>query len=72
MKISVIIPHYRGSAYLKDALESLRLQEYPELEVLLVKDGCEEDLEDLLEEYKVLNIKVLTQAQNPESPRELL
>ena len=49
MKISVIIPHYRGKAYLKDALESLKLQEYPDIEVLLIKDGCDEDLEDLLE-----------------------
>ena len=69
MKISVIIPHYRGSAYLKDALESLRLQEYPELEVLLVKDGCEEDLEDLLEEYKVLNIKVFDTGAKPGKPK---
>ncbi|MBO4509757.1 MAG: bifunctional glycosyltransferase family 2 protein/CDP-glycerol:glycerophosphate glycerophosphotransferase [Lachnospiraceae bacterium] len=58
MKISVIIPHFRGSAYLKDALESLRLQEYPELDVLLIKDGCSEDLGDLLEEYACLNIRV--------------
>ena len=58
MKISVIIPHFRGSAYLKDALESLRLQDYPELDVLLIKDGCSEDLGDLLEEYACLNIRV--------------
>ena len=69
MKISVIIPHYRGSAYLKDALESLRLQEYPELEVLLVKDGCEEDSEDLPEEYKVLNIKVFDTGAKPGKPK---
>ena len=28
MKISVIIPHFRGDAYIKDCLESLKAQEY--------------------------------------------
>lgn len=69
MKISVIIPHFRGPAYLKDALESLRLQEFTDFEVLLVKDGCEEDLEELLEEYKILNIIVSDTGAKPGKPK---
>jgi CDP-glycerol glycerophosphotransferase len=69
MKISVIIPHYRGKAYLKDALESLKLQEYPDIEVLLIKDGCDEDLEDLLEEYRILNIRLFDTGAKPGKPK---
>ncbi|MCR5725876.1 MAG: bifunctional glycosyltransferase family 2 protein/CDP-glycerol:glycerophosphate glycerophosphotransferase [Lachnospiraceae bacterium] len=57
MKISVIIPHFRGETYLRDALYSLKVQEYPSMEVLLILDGCSEDLSGLKQEYSDLNIR---------------
>ena len=60
MKISVIVPHFRGENYLRDCLESLRVQEYPELEVFIVKDGSADDVEKIAGEYGELDIKILT------------
>ena len=56
-KISVIIPHFRGEAYLKDALYSIKCQEYLNIEVILVTDGCTEDLTEIIGKYPELNIK---------------
>ena len=69
MKISVIIPHFRGENYLKDCLESLKIQEYPEIEVLIVKDGCSENIEAIVEEYKELGITVLDTGAKAGSPK---
>jgi CDP-glycerol glycerophosphotransferase len=47
MKISVIIPFFRGIAYLEDCLNSLAEQTYQEMEVILVCDRVNEEIEPL-------------------------
>jgi len=69
MKISVIIPHYRGENYLRDCLESLRIQEYPELEVLLIKDGCTEDIDAIVKDYPELDLKVFSTKAKKNAPK---
>lgn len=50
MKVSVIIPFYRGKKYLADCLQSLKEQYFEGMEVLLVMDPEAEDVSGLAEE----------------------
>ncbi len=38
-KVSIVIPVYNGSNYLRDAIDSALAQTYPDIEVLVVNDG---------------------------------
>lgn len=59
MKVSVIIPHYKGISFLEDCLQSLAEQSYKEIEIVLVCDHTEEDIDNLVESYKAtLDLKV--------------
>lgn len=63
--ISVIIPVFNGSNYVDEAIESILLQEYPNIEIVVVND-CSEDngaTASILEGYKDL-IKTFTLDQN--------
>ncbi len=61
MKVSVIIPFHKGTAFLKDALQSLRDQLYKDIEIILVYDHIEEKLDPLVKLYlEELEIKVHT------------
>src|ERR1700722_13509 len=52
--VSVIIPCYNATAYISDALNSLRAQVFRNFETILVNDGCPdtENLERVLEPYR--------------------
>ena len=41
--VSVVVPAHNASATLRDALESIRVQTYPPLEVIVVDDGSTDD-----------------------------
>ena len=56
--ISIIIPFNKGERYLKDCLTSLANQNLKDYEIILVLTGVEEDLTDLLNEFKDLNMTV--------------
>lgn len=51
-KISVIIPFYNNSSWLKEAIESVFHQTYKNLEIIVVNDGSSEDLKELINFYK--------------------
>ncbi len=50
--LSIIIPFNKPKRYLKDCLESIRLENLNDFEVILILNGVVEDLTDLLEDYK--------------------
>lgn len=50
-KLSVVIPFYKYSNYLKDCFKSLRDSVSKDFEVVLVLDNCEEDVSGLIEKY---------------------
>lgn len=61
MKISVIVPFYKGISFLDECFESLAEQTYKEFEVILVCDNVEENIEPLVEKYsKEFELKVIT------------
>ncbi|MDY3918766.1 MAG: glycosyltransferase family 2 protein [Candidatus Limivivens sp.] len=50
-KVSVVIPNYNGSKYLKDCLESLNAQTFRDFEVIFVDNGSTDDSLELLARY---------------------
>ena len=52
MKISVIIPVYNSSIYLKKCLDSIVNQTLKEIEIIIINDGSIDDSKKIIEEYK--------------------
>lgn len=53
-KVSVIVPTYNVTAYITEALDSLRAQTFRDFETVVVNDGCPdtENLEKVLEPFR--------------------
>ena len=60
-KVSVIIPVYNAEKYIRKTLDSVLAQSYPDREILLVENGCEDQSSEILLEYagKHDEIKIL-------------
>lgn len=63
MKVSVVIPVYNRTSTLKDAIESIFWQDYSDLEIIVVDDGSETELENMLIPY-MSRIKYLKNEKN--------
>src|SRR6516164_2277583 len=52
--VSIIIPCYNVSDYIREALESVRAQTFRDFETIIVNDGCPDstNLERILESYR--------------------
>jgi glycosyltransferase involved in cell wall biosynthesis len=49
--ITVILPVYNGSKYLKDAIDSVLNQTYPNIEILVINDGSTDDSQKIIDSY---------------------
>lgn len=49
--ISIVVPIYNVETYLKRCLESLRVQNFDDYEVLCINDGCTDDSQSIIDEY---------------------
>lgn len=56
MKVSVIIPFFKGLSFLEDCLQSLSEQSYQDLEIILVCDNVEEDVDTFIKNYQSLSM----------------
>lgn len=54
-RISIIVPIFNAAFYLKDCLESIRVQTFQDFEVILVDDGSTDDTIQILEYYSAEN-----------------
>lgn len=58
--VTVIIPNYNGIAYIKDCLDSLKMQSYPDFEIIVVDnastDGSSEVVEKDFPEVKLIKL----------------
>jgi CDP-glycerol glycerophosphotransferase len=60
MRISVIVPFWKHKIFLKDCLNSLSLSTFQDYETILVLDHNEEDVYDLIDEYKdAIHLRVI-------------
>src|SRR5690242_13247080 len=51
MLVSVIIPTYNGTAFLRETIDSALAQTYPAVEVIVVDDGSTDDTAAVIAEY---------------------
>jgi glycosyltransferase EpsH len=61
--ISVVIPVYNVSKYLKQCLDSIVNQTYKNLEIILVNDGSTDDSLSICEEYHRLDSRIILVSQ---------
>lgn len=52
MKLSIIVPVYNASAYLRQCADSLLAQDLSEYEIIFVNDGSQDDSLSILREYE--------------------
>ena len=53
--VSIIIPFYNGIETIDNTLKSIKKSGYPNYEVLVINDGCDQDAESICNKYK--NVK---------------
>lgn len=58
-KVSVIVPIYNVSAYLREALDSLVCQTLKELEIICVNDGSTDNSLDIIREYAAKDDRIV-------------
>ena len=68
-KVSVIIPFYKGTDWLIEALDSVFLQNYPNIEILVINDGSPEELHAVEEKYLNRVIWINQQNSGPAAAR---
>lgn len=59
--VSVIMPLYNASLYVKAAIESVKVQTYPDWELIIVDDGSSDGSYDIAKTFESDRIKVFTQ-----------
>jgi len=62
--ISIVIPVYNAAPYLRETIQSVKAQTYPDWELILVDDASTDDSMEILQSYKAENIKVLSMLKN--------
>ncbi|CFQ78971.1 TPA: glycosyltransferase family 2 protein [Streptococcus agalactiae] len=51
MKVSLVIPVYNGANHIKETLESIIAQTYPNLEILIIDDGSTDNTSTICQKY---------------------
>jgi GT2 family glycosyltransferase len=58
--ISIIVPVYNGEEFIQEAIDSILLQNYPSLEIVIVNDGSTDNSESIIKSLNV-NLKYIYQ-----------
>jgi len=59
--VSVILPVYNGADYIAEAIESVLIQNYPHLELLIINDGSEDNTEEIVKRFSDERIRYFLQ-----------
>lgn len=68
IKLSIIMPVYNGSEFLREALDSLLAQNLPSYEFIVVDDGSTDDTLSILQEYQNKHPQFLVLTQENAGP----
>jgi len=63
-KVSIVLPTYNGSKYIRQSIESCLSQSHKELELLIVDDGSREDIQEIVKDYSDSRIQYLRHPKN--------
>mgnify|MGYP000405818184 CR=1 FL=1 len=60
-KVSIIVPVYNAAEYVGKCLESIALQDYKNIEIIVVEDGSDDESPEVCQEYacQYANIKYI-------------
>lgn len=64
--VSIVIPVYNSGRYLRQCLDSVLAQTYPDLEVICVNDGSDDDSPDILNEYSKKDDRIIVLSKENE------
>ena len=56
-KVSIIIPVYNAEKHIEKCLESIKEQEYKDMEIILINDGSKDDSEKVIKNYIKNNLE---------------
>ena len=70
-KVSIILPTYNGSKYVRASIESCLKQTYKNFELIIVDDCSTDETPQVIQSYKDGRIKYVRNAQNQRLPRSL-
>lgn len=62
--VSVVMPVYNGSKYLKEAIDSILNQTFTDFEFIIINDGSTDNSEDIILSYNDQRIRYLKNEQN--------
>ncbi|MEM9027604.1 MAG: glycosyltransferase family A protein [Pseudomonadota bacterium] len=61
MLISVCMPCYNSARFLRDSIESVLAQDYPDYEIIVVNDESKDESRQILEDYAANGVKIIDQ-----------
>ncbi|EFK97736.1 hypothetical protein LDC_0208, partial [sediment metagenome] len=50
--VAIVIPVFNGARYIREAIDSVLNQDYPNIELIVLDDGSRDGTRDILKEYK--------------------
>lgn len=56
--VSVIVPIYNGEDFLERCIESILVQKYKNIQVILIDDGSEDKSKEIIEKYKCIDNRI--------------
>ena len=70
-KVSIVLPTYNGSKYLRQSIDSCLSQTYKDLELIVVDDCSTDTTPDIIKSYVDKRIKYIRNEKNQRLPRSL-
>lgn len=65
MKFSIIIPAYNSEQYIRKALDSIKQQTFTDYELIVICDSCEDNTQQIAEEYGAVTREVHNHCDGP-------
>ncbi|MFA0425804.1 glycosyltransferase family 2 protein, partial [Vibrio sp. 10N.222.54.A1] len=58
-RISIIVPVYNSEEYIRDTLQAIENQDYPELELILINDGSTDTTFDIISKFEFSHVSTV-------------